>query len=133
MIDEVTATKKMIEESLFVSKDAEVIIAEENNQPIGFALFFKTYSTFLGKANYYLEDLYINEDKRGLGYGKKMLSSLANITYQRGAERLEWVCLNWNAPSITFYQNLGAVPLQDWTTYRLSNDALKSLANNQKS
>ena len=133
MEDEVIATVKSIEESIFHNKDAEVIIAEEHDQPIGFALFFKTYSTFLGKANYYLEDLYINEDKRGLGYGKQMLSFLADIAYKRNASRLEWVCLDWNKPSIKFYKNLGATPLEDWTTYRLSGDALRALADHQKS
>lgn len=133
MQEQVTASVESIEESIFVNKDAEVIIAEENKQAIGFALYFKTYSTFLGKANYYLEDLYINKDKRGKGYGKKILSYLAELTLKNKAERLEWVCLNWNKPSITFYENIGAKALKDWTTHRLSGRALKELANIEKS
>jgi GNAT superfamily N-acetyltransferase len=133
MEDQVKATIKSVEESLFIRKDAHVILAEENDQAIGFALYFKTYSTFLGKANYYLEDLYINEDKRGKGYGKKILSHLASIAYEDQAERLEWVCLDWNKPSIAFYQKIGALPLEDWTVYRLSGTALKDFAKKEKS
>ena len=133
MEDEVVASIESLRKSIFEEHGAEVIIAEENNQAIGFALFFKTYSTFLGKTNYYLEDLYINEESRGKGYGKQMLSFLANITVNRGADRLEWVCLNWNTPSIKFYRKLGAVSLDDWKTFRLSNQSLKSLASQTKS
>lgn len=133
MEDQVKATIESIKESLFVRKDARVILAEENDQAIGFALYFKTYSTFLGKANYYLEDLYINENKRGKGYGKKILSHLASIAYEDKAERLEWVCLDWNKPSIAFYQKIGALPLEDWTVYRLSGSALKDFAKKEKS
>lgn len=133
MEDQVVATLNGLETSIFERKEAEVLIAEENNQPIGFALFFKTYSTFLGKSNYYLEDLFINKEKRGLGYGQQILAFLANTVYHRGADRLEWVCLDWNTSSIDFYKHLGAEPLHEWTTFRLSGDALKNLSKKHKS
>jgi GNAT superfamily N-acetyltransferase len=133
MEDEVIATVEGIRNSIFIAKDAEVIIAEENSHAIGFALFYKTYSTFLGKANYYLEDLFIDEDKRGKGYGKKILSFISDIAVKRGADRLEWVCLNWNTPALTFYQKIGAYPLDDWKTLRLSGESLKKLAKQTKS
>lgn len=128
MEDQVQASLEDIETSIFINEDAKVLLIEENQTPVGFALYFKTYSTFLGKANYYLEDLYIDKDKRGLGYGKRLLSHLAHIAYENKADRLEWVCLNWNKPSISFYQSLGAKPLKDWTTFRLDQQALIDLA-----
>lgn len=128
MEDQVQATLEDIKKSIFLQKDAQVLLIEENQIPVGFALYFKTYSTFLGKANYYLEDLYIDEDKRGNGYGKLLLSHLANMAVLNKADRLEWVCLNWNKPSIAFYQSLGAKPLEDWTTFRLAHQDLKRLA-----
>ncbi|QTM04504.1 GNAT family N-acetyltransferase [Brachyspira hyodysenteriae] len=125
---EVTATEDILKEWIFEKKKCEVLIASENNIEIGYALFFHNFSTFLGKAGVYLEDLYINPDYRGLGYGKKLLKEVAKIAVERGCERLDWQCLDWNKPSIDFYLSLNAIRMEDWTTYRLSHDVLKSFA-----
>ncbi|MBR5603858.1 MAG: GNAT family N-acetyltransferase [Bacteroidales bacterium] len=125
MSDEVVADEKMIHDSIFVNKDAEVIFACEDEVPIGFALFFHNFSTFVGKKGLYLEDLFVIPEKRGLGYGKSLLMRLAEIANERNCDRFEWVCLNWNTPSINFYKSLGAVPMNEWTTFRLSGDTLK--------
>ena len=125
MSDEVVADEKMIHDSIFVNKDAEVIFACEDEMPIGFALFFHNFSTFVGKKGLYLEDLFVIPEKRGLGYGKSLLMRLAEIANERNCDRFEWVCLNWNTPSINFYKSLGAVPMNEWTTFRLSGDTLK--------
>lgn len=122
-----TATKTSLEHSLFDLKQAEVVIAEVDQKPIGFALFFHNYSTFLGKANLYLEDLFIDVEYRHKGYGKHMFKYLAKLAVERSCERFDWMCLNWNEPSIKFYQSLGARPMSDWITFRLEGDALKSL------
>ena len=116
MSDEVVADEKMIHDSIFVNKDAEVIFACEDEMPIGFALFFHNFSTFVGKKGLYLEDLFVIPEKRGLGYGKSLLMRLAEIANERNCDRFEWVCLNWNTPSINFYKSLGAVPMNEWTT-----------------
>ena len=94
----------------------------------GFALFFHNFSTFLGRAGIYLEDLFVLPEYRGRGYGKALLKELAQITVERGCGRLEWACLDWNQPSIDFYRSLGAVPMDEWTTYRLTGDTLKEMA-----
>ncbi|HAX02562.1 MAG: GNAT family N-acetyltransferase [Tenericutes bacterium GWC2_34_14] len=123
-----TATKVSLEHSLFDLKQAEVVIAEVDQKPIGFALFFHNYSTFLGKANLYLEDLFIDNEYRHQGYGKLMFKYLAKLAVERSCERFDWMCLNWNEPSIKFYQSLGAKPMSDWITFRLEGEALKSLS-----
>jgi GNAT superfamily N-acetyltransferase len=123
-----TATPMSIRRSLFELKQAEVILAEVDQKPIGFALFFHNYSTFLGKANLFLEDLYIDEAYRHKGYGKQIFAYLARLALERSCERFDWMCLNWNEPSIRFYQSLGAKPMDDWLTFRLDADALKALA-----
>lgn len=128
MEDQVVATECQLHDSLFVKRQAEVIIGEENGTPVAFALYFHNFSTFLGKANLYLEDLYVNESYRGRGYGKMMFLKLANIAVERGCGRLDWWCLDWNKSSIEFYLSLGAVPMSDWTVYRLESGALEALA-----
>ncbi|MFW5838672.1 MAG: N-acetyltransferase family protein [Bacillota bacterium] len=128
MLDEVIATEASLKESLFTKKKAEVVLAYEAHTPIGFMLFFESYSTFLSRANIFLEDIFIDEGKRGQGYGKIMFEYLAYITTKRGAKRLEWLCLNWNTSSIEFYKKLGAKPLDDWTMFRLKDKALNQLA-----
>ena len=122
---EVTATEEILKEWIFEKKKCEVLIASENNIEIGYALFFHNFSTFLGKAGVYLEDLYINPDYRGLGYGKKLLKEVAKIAVERGCERLDWQCLNWNKSSIDFYLSLNAIEMSDWNSYRLSHEVLK--------
>lgn len=124
MSDEVTATETILEEWIFDKKKAEVLIGEVDHKPVGFALFFHNFSTFLGKAGIYLEDLYVYPEYRGHGYGKKILKELAKITVERDCGRLEWCCLDWNSPSIAFYKSLGAVSMDEWTTYRMTGKTL---------
>lgn len=126
--NEVVATVEDIEKTIFDNKQAEVVIAELNGKPVGFALFFGNYSTFLGKAGIYLEDLFVMPEARGYGIGKKILKYLAKLAVDRDCGRLEWCCLDWNKPSIDFYKSLGAVPMDEWTTYRLTGDSLKNMA-----
>lgn len=128
LLDQVEATTEKIRESIFEKKQAEVIIAEEDNEPVGFALFFHNYSTFLGWANLYLEDLYVIPEARSKGYGKKLFKKLAQIAVDRGCKRLDWWCLDWNKSSIDFYKSIGAKAMDEWTVYRLEDQALKKLA-----
>jgi GNAT superfamily N-acetyltransferase len=107
---------------------AEVLIAEDAGKPVGFALFFPNYSTFLGRGGIYLEDLFVLQTYRGKGYGKALLAALAKLAVERGAGRLEWAVLDWNETAIGFYQRLGAKALDEWTTYRLQGDALEKLS-----
>jgi GNAT superfamily N-acetyltransferase len=106
----------------------EVLFVCEGEKEVGFALFFHNFSTFLGRAGIYLEDLFVLPEYRGKGYGKALLKKLAQITVERGCGRLEWACLDWNQPSIDFYRSLGAVPMDEWTTYRLTGDTLLEMA-----
>jgi len=129
MLDQVVATEELLREWIFEKKKAEVIFAVRDGREVGFALFFHNFSTFLGRAGLYLEDLYVIPEARGRGYGKLLLKSLAKIAVERGCGRLEWSCLDWNKPSIDFYLSLGAVPMDGWTVYRLSGDTLTGFAN----
>lgn len=124
MSDEVVANESLLEEWIFDKKKAEVIFAVVDGKEVGFALFFHNFSTFLGRAGIYLEDLFVLEEYRGNGYGKALLKKLAQITRERGCGRLEWCCLDWNTPSVDFYLALGAERMNDWTTFRLSGDTL---------
>lgn len=124
MSDDVVATESLLEEWIFDKKKAEVIFAVVDGKEVGFALFFHNFSTFLGRAGIYLEDLFVLEEYRGNGYGKALLKKLAQITRERGCGRLEWCCLDWNTPSVDFYLALGAERMDDWTTFRLSGDTL---------
>ena len=128
MLDEVVATPELLEEWLFDQKKAEVIFALDGGKEVGFALFFHNFSTFLGRAGIYLEDLYVKPACRGKGYGKGLLTVLAQIAVERRCGRLEWWCLDWNRPSIDFYRSMGAVPMDDWTVYRIAGDTLTDLA-----
>ena len=126
---EVVATEEILNEWLFEKKKAEVIFPTVDGEEVGFALFFHNFSTFLGRAGLYLEDLFILEEYRGRGYGKATLRELARIALERGCGRLEWCCLDWNQPSIDFYLSLDAVQMSDWTTYRLTGETLENMAN----
>ena len=128
MSDQVVATEELLREWIFEKKKAEVLIACEGEKPVGFALFFHNFSTFLGRAGIYLEDLFVFPEYRGRGYGRALLKRLAQITVERGCGRLEWACLDWNKPSIDFYLSLGAVPMEEWTVYRLTGDTLNAMA-----
>lgn len=127
LLHEVTATEEILRESLFERAVAEVIIGEFEGRPIGFALFFHNFSTFLGLPGIYLEDLYVKPEMRGKGLGKIMLAFLAKLANERNCGRLEWSVLDWNEPSINFYKKMGAVPMDDWTVYRVSDNALTNL------
>lgn len=128
MSEEVVATEALLKEWIFEKKKAEVILAQAEGETVGFALFFHNFSTFLGRAGIYLEDLFVKKEYRGKGYGKALLKELAKITVKRGCGRLEWSCLDWNQPSIDFYLSLGAKPMDEWTVYRLTGETLEGFA-----
>lgn len=128
MLHEVIADEKTLESWIFDKQKAEVLFVLEEDKEVGFALFFHNFSTFLGRAGIYLEDLYVKPEYRGKGYGKALLKKLASLAVERGCGRLEWWCLDWNKPSIDFYHSLGAEPMSDWTVYRIAGDTLTNLA-----
>ena len=125
---EVVGTEALLEEWIFEKGKAEVIFVMEEEKEVGFALFFHNFSTFLGRAGIYLEDLYVMPEYRGKGYGKALLKKLAAIAVERGCGRLEWWCLDWNQPSIDFYRSLQAEAMDAWTVYRIAGDTLYKLA-----
>lgn len=127
--DQVVATAEDLEAALFAPRPyAEVVFACLDAVPVGFALFFHNFSTFLGKPGIYLEDLFVRPEARGLGIGRRLLAWLAQTTLERGGARLDWAVLDWNEPSIGFYHSLGAVALDQWTTFRMTGAALEKLA-----
>ena len=128
MLDEVTATEEDLREWIFEKKKAEVLFACEEGKEIGFAVFFHNFSTFLGRAGIYLEDLFVLPEHRGRGVGKAIFRELARIAAERRCGRVEWACLDWNRPSIDFYRSLGAVPMDEWTVYRLTEETFTKLA-----
>jgi GNAT superfamily N-acetyltransferase len=133
LASEVVATEAGLRESLFGPRPAcEVLIASHDGLPAGFALFFHNYSTFLGRPGLYLEDLFVLPERRGKGIGKALLERLAALAVERGCGRLEWSVLDWNTPAIDFYKKLGAVPMEDWTVFRVTGDALKKLAKEER-
>ena len=127
MSDQVVATEELLREWIFEKGKAEVIFPVVDGEEVGFALFFHNFSTFLGRAGIYLEDLFIKPEHRGKGYGKATLQQLGHIALERRCGRLEWACLDWNRPSIDFYLSLGAKPMDEWTVYRLAGDSLRAL------
>src|SRR5262245_8041180 len=129
LADRVVATEELLRRTLFGNpRFAEVLIAEDDGAPAGFALFFHNYSTFLGQPGIYLEDLFVRQEMRGKGYGKALLARLARIARERGCGRVEWAVLDWNTPSIDFYRSIGAISLDDWMIMRLTGKALDALA-----
>lgn len=127
--DEVVANEELLKQTLFgVGSRTEVILGFFNEQPVGFAIYFHNFSSFLGRPGIYLEDVYVKESERGKGFGLKMLKYLARIAKERDCGRLEWSVLDWNTPAIQFYQRIGAKPMDEWTVYRLTGDALSDLA-----
>lgn len=128
MSDQVVADETLLREWIFERKKAEVLFAVEDGKEVGFALFFHNFSTFLGRAGIYLEDLYVSPEYRGHGHGKALIKELARIAVERGCGRLEWSCLDWNKPSIDFYLSLGAEQMNEWTVYRFAGESLCSLA-----
>lgn len=128
MLDQVVADEETLREWMFEKNCAKALICEEDGETAGFALYFHNFSTFLGRAGIYLEDLYVRKQFRGRGCGKGLLTRLAAIAVEMGCGRLEWACLNWNESSIGFYKSLGAVPMNEWTVYRLTGDSLRKVA-----
>jgi len=128
LLDEVVATEELLEETLFgENSNVEILLAYDENQVLGFALYFYTYSTFLGRPGIYLEDLFVREFARGKGIGEALLRRIARRALEMGGGRLEWSVLDWNEPAISFYKKMGAAPLEEWTTYRLTGERLKKL------
>lgn len=128
LADQVVVDEATLKDQLFRRKGAEVLFALEDGKEVGFALFFHNFSTFLGRAGLYLEDLYVLPEHRGKGYGKALFRRLAAVAVERGCGRMEWWCLDWNTPSIGFYKALGAQAMEEWTVYRLTGKALDDLA-----
>jgi GNAT superfamily N-acetyltransferase len=127
--NEVTATEEQLTAVLFGERaSAEVLLAFEGTAPVGFAVFFHNFSTWLGRPGLYLEDLFVKPEKRGKGYGRALLIELAKIARERECGRMEWAVLNWNEPAIKFYRALGAKPMDEWTVFRLTRDGIASLA-----
>lgn len=130
MLDQVVADEATLHTWIFEKEKAEVLFVLEGETEVGFALFFHNFSTFLGRAGLYLEDLYVRPECRGKGYGKALFRKLAQIALERGCGRMEWWCLDWNRPSIDFYtKGMGAEPMSDWTVYRLAGETLEQAAN----
>lgn len=128
MSELVVADEAILVEWIFDRQKAEVIFVMEDGRELGFALFFHNFSTFLGRAGIYLEDLFVKPEHRGRGCGKALLKKLAAIAVERGCGRFEWSCLDWNTPSIEFYKSMGAVPMDEWTSFRVSGKTLEELA-----
>ncbi len=126
--DEVVADEPTLRHSLFEERSAEVVFAEEDGEVVGFALFFHNFSTFVGRKELYLEDLFILPEKRGKGYGKALLKYLANLAVERNCGRMEWICLDWNQPALKVYRSIGAIPMDEWTVQRLDELTLKQFA-----
>jgi GNAT superfamily N-acetyltransferase len=130
--DEVVATEEQLVEVLFGDRPvAEVLLAFEGESPVGFAVFFHNFSTWLGRPGLYLEDLFVKPEKRGKGYGRALLVELARMARDRGCGRMEWAVLDWNEPAIKFYRALGAKPMDEWTVFRLTGDEIARLANSE--
>ena len=129
LLDTVLATEERLRSSLFGERPyAEAVIAYETSQPVGYAIYFFTYSSFVGLPGLYLEDLFVSPQSRGSGVGRHLLAFVANKAVERGCVRMEWAVLNWNEPAIGFYKSLGAEPMNEWTVYRLSGNQLADLA-----
>lgn len=127
--DAVVATQAGLHEVLFGAKpSAEVLLAREGGEPVGFAVYFHNFSTWLGRPGLYLEDLFVRPEKRGKGYGRALLEQLARIAQERGCGRMEWAVLDWNEPAIQFYKKLGAEPMSEWTVFRLTQEGIAKLA-----
>lgn len=131
MSDQVIADEALLREWIFEKQKAEVLFAMEDGIEVGFALFFHNFSTFAGRAGIYLEDLFVKPEYRGRGYGKSLMKKIAQLAVERGCGRLEWCCLDWNKLSIDFYISLGAEPMKEWTTYRLTGESLQAFGESQ--
>lgn len=129
LLDRVTTTEDLVRETLFgANPAAHALLAYDTDQPVGFAIYFFNYSTFVGRQGLYLEDLFVRPEARGKGFGRELLAHLAGIALEHGCRRMEWAVLNWNEPAIGFYKRLGAVQMDGWTVFRLMDQPLEDLA-----
>lgn len=128
MLDEVVTTEDLLREWVFEKQSARVIIGELDGVPVGFSLFFHNFSTFMGRAGLYIEDIFVWPEYRGKGFGKALFLYLAKLAHEEGCGRMEWCCLDWNQPSIDFYRSMGARSMDGWSTYRLTKEQLKELS-----
>lgn len=128
MLDQVVATEELLREWVFEKQSAKVIIGELDGVPVGFSLFFHNFSTFMGRAGLYIEDIFVWPEYRGKGFGKALFLYLAKLAHEEGCGRMEWCCLDWNQPSIDFYRSMGACSMDGWSTYRLTKEQLKELS-----
>lgn len=128
MSDQVIATEESLKESIFDNNRAETVIIEQGGKAIGYALYFYNFSTFIGKSGLHLEDIFIKKEVRGKGIGREVFKFLAKKAKEEGCKRMEWSCLDWNEPSIKFYKSLGAISMDDWTTYRLAEKEINKLS-----
>ena len=129
LLDRVTTTEDLVRETLFgANPAAHALLAYDNGQAVGFAIYFFNYSTFVGRQGLYLEDLFVRPEARGKGFGRELLAHLARIAVEHGCRRMEWAVLNWNEPAIGFYKRLGAIPMNEWTVFRLMDQALEDMA-----
>ena len=126
--NDVITSEEELQENIFTNNFAKVLMAEEDGNPVGFALYFYNFSTFVGKPGLYLEDLFVEPEYRGKGYGKSLLIELAKIAEAENCGRMEWSVLDWNTPSIEFYKSLGAKPMDEWTVFRLDKKGISDLA-----
>lgn len=127
MSNEVIATEESLRKSIFENNRAEVVLVDLDNKTIGYAVYFYNFSTFIGRNGLYIEDIFIKKEARGKGIGKEIFKFLGRKAKEEGCKRMEWTCLNWNEPSIKFYKSLGAVPMDEWTTYRLTEKGIAEL------
>lgn len=123
----VEATEESLKKHIFEKRRAEVLIVEKDEKPMGYVVYFYNFSTFTGTSGLYLEDIFIRSEYRGMGLGKEIFKLLGKIAREEGCKRMEWVCLNWNEPSKKFYTGLGAIPMEEWTTFRLTEEYVKNL------
>lgn len=130
MSDQVIATEDILRESIFKNNRANALILEVDNKEIGYCIYFYNFSTFIGRGGLYVEDIFIRKEYRGRGFGSEIFKFLAKKAKDEGLKRMEWSCLNWNEPSIKFYKSLGAIPMDEWTVYRLTEDKINKLAEN---
>lgn len=129
MLDQVVATEETMRKSLFEEKTAKAFLINKDGENVGYCIYFFNFSTFIGRAGLYLEDIYIKKEFRNLGIGKEVFKYLAEVALENDCRRMEWSCLNWNEPSIKFYESMGAVPMSEWTVYRLTENEIKEVAN----
>jgi GNAT superfamily N-acetyltransferase len=128
LLDKLEATRELISKSLFQLKVSETLIGEYQGKPVGYAIFFLNFSSFVGRAGIYIEDIYVKPEQRGKGFGKAFFSFIAQLAVERKYGRLEWACLDWNEPSIAFYKKMGAEPMREWTVYRVAGKEMEKLA-----